>query len=313
MRFSQFGFYCVILSLALSVPAAAAEGAGPAQKSVTHLLLQENQLQVQIRDIHRELRHINRQIKQLDSQINATTKRLSDIEIRSEQIKQELAAQYGVLLVPILTVFQDQTPAANRYMYRERLQQFTAAKAKILEKRQQLVKQESVLRSSRKNVSDQIARTVRETAPAVSLEGINLEQLAALFAWPVTSTKEVSSDYGWREFNGDVEFHSGIDVAANEGDSIFASADGVVLYAGPAQGFGHWIVIRHPQGLLTIYGHMYRSGVRVKPGQTVKKGDLIGRVGADGQSFGPHLHFAVARGMTNGLPNTVDPWYFLDN
>ncbi|BCJ86691.1 M23 family metallopeptidase [Effusibacillus dendaii] len=132
-----------------------------------------------------------------------------------------------------------------------------------------------------------------------------------LFTWPVPVTKEISSDYGWRFINGQKEFHTGIDVAADYGDPIDASADGVVLYAGPAEGFGNWIVIKHRHGLMTIYGHMYRKDIEVKPGQAVKKGQEIGRVGAAGQSDGPHLHFGIATGIKGDTMITVNPWNFL--
>lgn len=314
MRWNQLWLIVGILSFVLSGQAfAPATTPAYAQESVSHLLVKEEQLQIQIRDLHKDLRQISKRIKETDGRITTTLQQLSSLKTHEEQIDQELADQYGILLLPVLSAFQDNTAKTSREMFQDQLRQLAAEKKQLLHSREQLLQKESNVQLKWKTVSDQLAKTTNEPPHDVSLEGLDLEQLAALFAWPVPTTKQVSSDYGWRNLNGDVEFHSGIDVAADEGDPIYASADGIVLYAGPAQGFGHWIVIRHQQGLLTIYGHMYRSGVKVKPGQTVKKGQLIGRVGADGQSYGPHLHFAVARGISNGLPNTVNPWYFLEN
>ncbi|GAA4556156.1 M23 family metallopeptidase [Pseudonocardia xishanensis] len=85
--------------------------------------------------------------------------------------------------------------------------------------------------------------------------------------------------------------HYGIDLAAPIGTPIFAFTDGVVEESGPASGFGLWVVLRHPDGTKTVYGHINRSFVTV--GQTVTAGEEIAEVGNRGQSTGPHLHFEI--------------------
>jgi murein DD-endopeptidase MepM/ murein hydrolase activator NlpD len=112
------------------------------------------------------------------------------------------------------------------------------------------------------------------------------------YAWPVPSSYLITSGYGMRG----AEFHKGIDIGAPVGTPIVASADGVVLQAGPASGYGHWIVIDHGNGMTTVYGHMYANGVYVHSGQSVKQGQVIGAVGNDGRSTGPHLHFSMMNG-----------------
>ncbi len=87
--------------------------------------------------------------------------------------------------------------------------------------------------------------------------------------------------------------HAGLDFAAPLGTPIHAATDGVVLEAGPASGFGNWIQVKAPDGTVTVYGHMYSNGVLVHKGETVKAGQVIGLVGSDGQSTGPHCHFEV--------------------
>ncbi len=87
--------------------------------------------------------------------------------------------------------------------------------------------------------------------------------------------------------------HPGIDMAAPYGTPIYAAAEGDVLYWGPAQGFGNWIVLQHPGGFQTVYGHMSRNELLVGPNAHVKAGQLIARVGSEGESTGPHLHFEV--------------------
>ena len=85
--------------------------------------------------------------------------------------------------------------------------------------------------------------------------------------------------------------HQGIDIAAAYGQPVHASGDGLVIQAGEQGGLGRAVFIAHGYGLTTRYGHM--SAVSVRPGQRVKRGDIIGRVGSTGRSTGPHLHYEV--------------------
>ena len=90
---------------------------------------------------------------------------------------------------------------------------------------------------------------------------------------------------------GDGRGHGGIDIANSLGTPIVAVAEGTVISAGPAQGFGLWIRIRHDDGTITTYGH--NQGNNVSSGQRVGAGDQIASVGNRGNSTGPHLHFEV--------------------
>ncbi len=85
--------------------------------------------------------------------------------------------------------------------------------------------------------------------------------------------------------------HYGIDIANSIGTPIVAAADGVVIEAGPASGFGLWVRILHDDGTITVYGHM--QDYSVSEGDRVKAGEQIARIGNRGQSTGPHLHFEV--------------------
>ncbi|MFD4403285.1 peptidoglycan DD-metalloendopeptidase family protein [Nocardia sp. NPDC058499] len=86
-------------------------------------------------------------------------------------------------------------------------------------------------------------------------------------------------------------YHRGIDVAGPIGTPIYAVADGTVIDAGPAQGFGLWVRIRHNDGTISVYGHMYDFFVSV--GERVPAGMQIARMGNRGDSTGPHLHFEI--------------------
>ncbi|TNP18932.1 M23 family metallopeptidase [Bacillus tropicus] len=104
--------------------------------------------------------------------------------------------------------------------------------------------------------------------------------------------------------------HNGVDLAPNtRGDTnckILSAGDGVVLQArSGVGGFGTWIVIKHKDDLYTIYGHMHPSTLRVKTGDTVKKGQHIAMMGQQGQSFGVHLHFEVCTDFVNNRRGTT--------
>jgi murein DD-endopeptidase MepM/ murein hydrolase activator NlpD len=100
--------------------------------------------------------------------------------------------------------------------------------------------------------------------------------------------------------------HWGIDLAAPLGTPIYAATDGVVLKAGPASGYGNAIYIQDADGNVQIYGHMkYYS---VKAGDAVHAGDQIAKVGSQGQSTGPHLHFELHRGGMTGKPFDPQKW-----
>ncbi len=117
---------------------------------------------------------------------------------------------------------------------------------------------------------------------------------------------KITSHIGWRKnpFGGGYEFHSGIDIAAPQGSRVRATADGVVVFAGWYGDYGKTVIIRHPSGYLTLYGHL--SQIDVKEGQKVKAGDVVGKVGSTGRSTGPHLHYEVIR---DNKP--IDPSVFL--
>ncbi|MCV7346012.1 M23 family metallopeptidase [Mycolicibacterium rhodesiae] len=85
--------------------------------------------------------------------------------------------------------------------------------------------------------------------------------------------------------------HSGIDIANAIGTPIYAVADGIVIAAGPVAGFGIWVKLRHPDGTVTLYGHLNSTTVNV--GERVLAGDQVATMGNTGNSTGPHLHLEV--------------------
>lgn len=105
------------------------------------------------------------------------------------------------------------------------------------------------------------------------------------FCFPVKNI--ITSPYGWR-WNRP---HRGVDILLNTGDPVHCCFPGVVRIAKPMGGYGNLVVVRHYNGLETVYGHL--SKIKVKPKQIVKAGDVIGLGGSTGHSTGPHLHFEV--------------------
>ncbi|MFI5164007.1 MAG: peptidoglycan DD-metalloendopeptidase family protein [Bacteroidia bacterium] len=110
----------------------------------------------------------------------------------------------------------------------------------------------------------------------------------------------LSSPFGWRY----KRYHKGIDIQLRKGDTVTCAFDGMVRFAQKKGGYGNVVIVRHYNGLETVYAHL--SKIKVKEGQVIGAGDLIGLAGSTGHSTGPHLHFEV-RFM--GAP--VDPQYFV--
>lgn len=106
---------------------------------------------------------------------------------------------------------------------------------------------------------------------------------------------KITSRFGDREYplNGQPDFHTGIDIAANEGTPIVAMSDGIVEKANPYTGYGNHVTIRHKGGFKSLYAHCSR--LVVTEGQKVKKGQVIAYVGSTGASTGNHLHFGIQK------------------
>lgn len=121
--------------------------------------------------------------------------------------------------------------------------------------------------------------------------------------------KRVASGFGYRidPLYKDFRLHAGLDFSAPTGTPIYATSDGVVQAAGfSTDGYGNKVVINHGYGFQTLYGHMVR--VKAKPGQSVKRGEVIGYVGSTGKSTGSHLHYEVIKRGAK-----VDPVYYFFN
>lgn len=113
--------------------------------------------------------------------------------------------------------------------------------------------------------------------------------------WPTHGA--LTSFFGGRSdpLTGEPAYHSGIDISAEKGQPVYATADGVVQNASYTGDYGNLIVLKHAFGLSTRYGHL--SAFHVKVGDRVKRGDVIGYIGSTGRSTGSHLHYEI---LANG-------------
>lgn len=138
------------------------------------------------------------------------------------------------------------------------------------------------------------------------LERLNQALDAVPVRKPVAGEVEMTSGFGVRldPFIRAPAMHTGVDFRANVGDDVRATAAGKVVSAGWSGGYGRMIEIDHGNGFSTRYGHL--SSIKVEEGQTIRLGQVIGRVGTTGRSTGPHLHYET---RVDGEP--VDPQRFL--
>ncbi|CAN5309250.1 hypothetical protein BH20ACI1_BH20ACI1_16920 [soil metagenome] len=118
---------------------------------------------------------------------------------------------------------------------------------------------------------------------------------------------KINNEFGFRRnpFGGrSYEFHAGMDIGGDYGDTVIAPANGIVINADWQGGYGNMIEIDHGNGLTTRYGHLSRIGVQV--GEVVQRGQLIGLIGSTGRSTGPHLHYELRLN-----DNSINPRRFL--
>ena len=141
-----------------------------------------------------------------------------------------------------------------------------------------------------------LKQQIRETIVSVGeiREYLKIERdvyIATPKGFPVRG--DISSPYGHRQHprSGRADFHSGIDISTSPGNSVKATADGIVSFAGWSGGSGNLVVLEHGHGFSTFYAHNRKLNVRV--GEKVKRGDVIANAGSTGNSTGPHVHYEI--------------------
>ena len=167
-----------------------------------------------------------------------------------------------------------------------------------------------------KEKADQLqALAEAQEASFVKLQKLSKNRITAIDAIPAImpvankDLRQLASGFGYRRdpFYHTPSFHPGMDFTAAVGTEIYATANGTVsLIKTEPWGYGNHIVINHGNGYTTLYGHLSRSIVR--PGQKIKRGQLIGYVGNTGRSTGSHLHYEVRK-----FNNPLNPAFFYRN
>ncbi len=157
---------------------------------------------------------------------------------------------------------------------------------------------QSITSSNRISESSRLIVGQKLTIPNVRNSSIS----ARSFIWPLNGL--ITSQFGMRTLGGRRDYHTGIDIDGNTGDSIRVVESGKVSFSGYINGYGNIVIVEHTGGYSTVYAH--NSSNLVREGQSVNKGDIIARLGATGNSTGSHLHFEIRE---DGKP--VNPLIYL--
>ena len=195
-----------------------------------------------------------------------------------------------------------------------------SARAKLTEKKNEFQKITAI---NDEQLGNELAKTLNNISARINYQFASYneienliknqgQKLACIPAIQPVSNRDldrIASGFGMRidPVYGTAKMHKGLDFTAPQGTPIYATGNGTIEVAGQTgDGFGNHVVINHGYGYETLYGHMYK--VKVKVGEKVKRGEVIGWVGSSGKSTGPHCHYEV---HING--QEVDPVYFFYN
>lgn len=243
-----------------------------------------------VKILERENNELKTEVEYLSSRIDKMSDVLYDIEDRDDNVYR--------------TIFEaDPVPTSVRYpllVEDTRLDSMSRSEAYNL------------LRDANKK-ADQL--TVRLAAQSKSLD--TLERLATRKSEmltcipairPLKNMHEISSGFGRRYHPvlKTLRAHTGVDITAPKGTPVYATADGTVSGENPGSGYGIVVVLNHGYSYQTLYAHLSKKAVR--PGQKVKRGQVVGYVGSTGMASGSHLHYEVIK---NG--QKVNPVYYFNS
>ncbi|MHB8870175.1 MAG: murein hydrolase activator EnvC family protein [Thermoleophilia bacterium] len=230
------------------------------------------------------------QVKDLRAEVNAQRVDLESKKAAAAQVEQRQAQQTDEL--GSLVAKQDSKLSQVEKARGDK----QAVVAKAESDKASWEKQEAALEAESDSLANEIRSLTKGSQPAVKGTG--------QFVRPVDG--RVSSPFGYRihPIFKVKKMHTGVDMSGSMGTPIRAADSGTVIQAGWRGGYGQAVVISHGDGLTTLYAH--QSKILVSVGDTVSRGDTIGKVGSTGYSTGPHLHFEV---RVNGSP--VDPMGYL--
>ena len=174
-------------------------------------------------------------------------------------------------------------------------------KAELKKLKEELVKEEEELEEKLQKIAAAKAAASNDLASNDSTSNNSNVSKAVISngSWPVPGYSRVSSPFGYRihPVLGTKKLHTGMDIPAPTGTPAVAVDSGTVIYSGVQGSYGNTVMIRHDNGLVSLYAH--NSVLVVKVGDRVKKGQVVTKVGSTGRSTGPHVHFEI---RVNGTP-----------
>jgi len=241
------------------------------------------------------------------------------------QEKSHMQAQYQVLerqfdeMQTVVSDLQDRDDNLYRVIFQAdpipfSVRRATAANSEYYEQLLDMTNSEIVVTTSKKlsELKKELytqSKSYDELVLLAKNKETMLQNLPAIQPVLNKDLKRMASGYGWRidPIYHSRRFHAGMDFTAPIGTDIYATGNGTVISAGWQQGYGNCIQINHGYGYVTLYGHM--SAFKVRAGQSVKRGEVIGLVGSTGKSTGPHLHYEV---HYKGEIMNPQNYYFLD-
>jgi murein DD-endopeptidase MepM/ murein hydrolase activator NlpD len=217
-----------------------------------------------------------KQVRELQGTVKDTNQRLDAVQ----SLATDVAMTFGVMKYHPAAFEQTDTPSTPEDVFDRSVEQFTFLKRNA-------------------------------TAIAVSSGGLRMMPSMAFAdsnytpsVWPVLG--HITDSFGERldPFSGEGAFHTGVDVGADYGAAVHATADGVVLDVGQHSGYGRVVILDHGFGITTWYAHL--SAYAVVAGTRIKRGEVLGYTGISGRSTGPHVHYEV---RVNNAP--VNPWRYM--
>ena len=226
----------------------------------------------------------NAQLADLNTENGVVGQLTTNLTALNAAISQQndISGQLGVLMSQITAAeagLTNQPPAV------------TATLANLLEQQeQQLIQQAYQAAWNQAQVGAGVAMVTRELPAGTELPGLTL-------SWPIAGA-QITQPFGPSLLQLEpplgpyAHFHTGIDLAAPLGTAVTAAADGVVVAVAHTQvGYGNYVIVAHGGGIMTLYGHLLETDVRV--GDHVARGQRVGLEGTSGTSTGPHLHFEL--------------------
>ena len=243
--------------------------------------------------LEKENRLLETQYEVLDLRLENAMKILEDLKQRDENLYRAI---FQAESIPE-SVRNSGFGGTNRY---KQLMELTNSELAIsTTKKMDILRKQLYVQSNSLEELIEIGKNQKERAKCIpAIQPISNKDL-----------KRTASGYGMRidPIYRVPRFHSGMDFSAKIGTDIYATGDGKVTMAGWKQGYGNCVMIKHGYGYETLYGHMNKFKVRV--GQNVKRGEVIGTVGNTGKSTGPHLHYEV---IVKGKYDNPSKYYFMD-